>query len=563
MSATLSNVFKLPFQEQIAFFRQKVNLPTKRYDDIKKTTHDRAFVVAGAQSADLLNDLRKTIDQCISEGKSIGWYRKNWEAIVAKHGWTDYTGHESQARRVWRTRVTYQTNMSVSYAAGRWEQLHDPDLVMMPYLKYVHGDARHPRQHHLAWHNFTAPRDHPFWATHAVPNGWMCHCSIVGARDEDYAKAKADGKHEPPAGWDKVDPKTGEQVGIDKGFGYAPGESVKRHLQNFVAQKLTNLSPEIAKSLESHVNPVLGSITPIQQAAPYWDASTRAGKWHEASFSDAPTYIKDIVRRVGDIKVLSSPKEPPYCQPDKFIEMDGVKKDRTRSQSVWRHEFGHYVDGALAKDNLKLLSQHVGFVDAMKKDAAALIKDGAHGLQTANTTLTRRAWLDKRYALSSESFGVAADKATWLSARAKEVGIDYAEMQAQMQKHAVFTDLPLNAKQERYRRIIEAWGQKDAQGLMDAMTGGYGSDESYRVFEKGVVGNVSDLFGSVTRNKVAGQDKSGFGHSDKYYRQWSANQGAESFANLYDLHGEGSPFWTQLAERFVPNVNNVFLELLK
>lgn len=258
MSATLSNVFKLPFQEQIDFFRQKVNLPTERHDDIKKSAHDRAFVVAGAQRADLLDDLRKTIDTAIADGKSIGWYRKNWKVITAKHGWTDYTGNESQARRDWRTRVTYQTNMSVSYAAGRWAQLHDPELIkMMPYLKYVHGDARHPRPLHISWNGFTAPRDHPFWETHATPNGWMCHCYIVGATEGDYAKAKSGGKHEPPAGWDKVDPKTGEPVGIDKGFGYAPGASIKRPMRDFIAQKLINLDAPIGAAMWEKLKTVL------------------------------------------------------------------------------------------------------------------------------------------------------------------------------------------------------------------------------------------------------------------------------------------------------------------
>ncbi len=258
MSATLSNVFKLPFQEQIYFFRQKINLPTERYDDITGAAHDRMFVVAGAKTADLVDDLRKTIDQSIAEGKSLGWYRKNWEAITAKHGWTDYTGHESQARRDWRTRVTYQTNMSVSYAAGRWEQLHDPDLVMMmPYLTYVHHDNRHPRPIHVSWNGFTAPRDHDFWKTHAVPNDHFCHCSLEAADEADYAKAKASGKHEPPAGWDKIDPKTGEQVGIGKGFGYAPGASVKRPMRDFIAQKLINLDAPIGAAMWEKLKPVL------------------------------------------------------------------------------------------------------------------------------------------------------------------------------------------------------------------------------------------------------------------------------------------------------------------
>jgi uncharacterized protein with gpF-like domain len=221
-----SEAFNQPFAEQLAFFRAKLNLPTARWDDIMRAAHDRAFVVAGAQNTDLLDDLRSAVDRSIGEGKSLGWFQTNFDSIVVKHGWSGWTGEGSKAGRDWRTTIIYQTNISTSYAAGRWQQLHDPDLILtMPYLRYVHGDPRRPRPLHLSWDGFTAPRDHPFWATHACPNGWRCTCRITAADDADYSAAQASGKHQPPAGWEDIDPKTGEQVGIDKGFGYAPGAS--------------------------------------------------------------------------------------------------------------------------------------------------------------------------------------------------------------------------------------------------------------------------------------------------------------------------------------------------
>lgn len=251
-----TNTFASPFAEQVEFFRKKINLPSERWDDIKKSAHDRAFIVAGANKADLLNDLRLTIDQCIAEGKSLGWYQKQFDSIVNKHGWTGWTGEGTKAGQDWRTTITYQTNMSVSYAAGRWKQLHDPDLIKFrPYLTYHHADGvRRPRPLHLSWNGFTAPRDHPFWLTHACPNGWRCHCFISAASEEDYNAAKAAGKHEPPDGWDKIDPKTGEQIGIDKGFGYAPGANVNTPLRSFVHDKLITYPPAITKALSHDVN---------------------------------------------------------------------------------------------------------------------------------------------------------------------------------------------------------------------------------------------------------------------------------------------------------------------
>ena len=57
--------FNTPFAEQLDFFRRKLNLPSERWDDIQKAAHDRAFIVAGAMKADLVEDLRESIDKAM------------------------------------------------------------------------------------------------------------------------------------------------------------------------------------------------------------------------------------------------------------------------------------------------------------------------------------------------------------------------------------------------------------------------------------------------------------------------------------------------------------------
>lgn len=44
--------------------------------------HDKAFTVAKMMDVDLLADVRKAVDQAISEGKSIDWFRKNLTSIL-------------------------------------------------------------------------------------------------------------------------------------------------------------------------------------------------------------------------------------------------------------------------------------------------------------------------------------------------------------------------------------------------------------------------------------------------------------------------------------------------
>lgn len=82
----------------------------------------------------------------------------------------------------------------------------------------------HPRPMHKQWGDMrlTLRHDDPFWASHFPPNGWGCRCRVVAVRGPAEGDAG-----EPPAGSHEIDPKTGEPVGIDRGWGYAPGATWK------------------------------------------------------------------------------------------------------------------------------------------------------------------------------------------------------------------------------------------------------------------------------------------------------------------------------------------------
>lgn len=221
--------FNTPFAEQLDFFRQKLNLPSERWDDITREQHDRAFIVAGAQKADLLKDLNDAVTKAIEQGKGLEEFRKDFAAIVQKHGWTGWTGEGSKAGVAWRTKVIYQTNMATSYAAGRYKQLTDPAfLKLRPYWRYVHNDSvLHPRPLHQHWGDIglTLPHDHPFWDTHFPPNGWGCMCHVTAVAAPQPGDATS-----PPDGWDQRND-LGRLPGIDTGFDYTPGKSVVDELR--------------------------------------------------------------------------------------------------------------------------------------------------------------------------------------------------------------------------------------------------------------------------------------------------------------------------------------------
>lgn len=244
-----------PFQEQIDYLRQKLRVPTERWDDIQRSAHDRAFMVAGAAKADLLKDLHEAVVQRATDGKGLKQFQKDFKAIVQKHGWTGWTGEGTKEGVAWRTKVIYQTNMAQSYAAGRYRQLTDPDyLRLRPYWRYIHSGAREPRPQHLAWHGLTLRHDHPFWASHFPPNGWGCGCRVASVSKAEGERSRNAGLGDPPDDWSATDLKTEAPTGIDKGFDYTPGAGVDVPLRKMVQDKLITYPPAIGKALAADVN---------------------------------------------------------------------------------------------------------------------------------------------------------------------------------------------------------------------------------------------------------------------------------------------------------------------
>lgn len=241
--SVVSGALKRPFDEQVKFFRGKLGnlVPTERWDDLKRGQHDIGFMVAGATKADLLTDLAAAVDRTISEGKTIQAFRNDFQDIVQRRGWHNWTGEGTKAGEAWRTRVIYTTNMSTSYAAARYEQL---DKGGFDYWIYKHSGSAEPRPEHLGWDGLTLPKDHPFWQTNAPKNGWGCECYVVGARSERGARRLGGNPAKTlPDGWDAIDPKTGAPVGIDKGWDYRPGR--RAAAIRAITEKLGRFDPRL------------------------------------------------------------------------------------------------------------------------------------------------------------------------------------------------------------------------------------------------------------------------------------------------------------------------------
>ncbi|MGB0695376.1 MAG: PBECR2 nuclease fold domain-containing protein [Rhodospirillaceae bacterium] len=225
----------VPFGEAIEFLRQKLNLPSRAWTDIKERAHARSFVVAGAMKDRLLADIHGALVNALNDGTTLDGFRKAFDAITDRHGWTP-----KQNKR-WRARVIYDTNLRMARAAGRAKQIsrlaeRERAAGRGLFLRYVAVRDDRTRPEHLAWDGLILPIDHPFWSTHSPPNGWFCRCTleilterqmrrmgyqvtpddkIPAIRMEPRQVTLADGSSEV---WDTPE-------GIDTGFGYSVGQA--------------------------------------------------------------------------------------------------------------------------------------------------------------------------------------------------------------------------------------------------------------------------------------------------------------------------------------------------
>lgn len=166
------------YKEAVDYFRQKINLPTRRWNDLEGAMHTRAFTVAGAMRADILLDFRKAVDRAIEKGDSLQDFRNNFYDIAKKWRAADPSFDakmEKPKYGAWRSKVIYQTNMVTAAAAAQERQARAmPDVFT--HAKYICQMLPGSRDEHKAWNGTVLPVNDPWWEKHSPPNGFGCLC---------------------------------------------------------------------------------------------------------------------------------------------------------------------------------------------------------------------------------------------------------------------------------------------------------------------------------------------------------------------------------------------------
>ena len=259
--------FDLAPETAVQFFAAKGLKPTFAWQDMLAEEHLKAFTVAKMMDADMLADVHNAMTEAITEGKTVRWFQEQLEPMMQAKGWWGKKLVEDplaiptpaggkfkivQLGSAPRLRTIFRTNMQNAYAVGHWEKIL-AQKEEAPFLMYDALDDHRTRPAHAALDNKVLPVDHPFWKTHAPPNGWNCRCSLIQL-DADQMESLL-GKTEPDTApaiktrpW--TNPRTGKvlqvPVDLDPGWDYNPGRLQAEHLATLALEKTAALPPKIA-----------------------------------------------------------------------------------------------------------------------------------------------------------------------------------------------------------------------------------------------------------------------------------------------------------------------------
>lgn len=208
--------FKLPFLEQLNFFKQKgIKLSSESWRDVWQQAHSRAFTVARVLAMDVLVDLKAAITEAIETGITLAQFKKTVKETLEAKGWLAQKGEAAQVimpdgstrKRLTGHRLDtiYRQNLNTSYQVGRYKQMADVK-ALRPFWQYMTADDVAVRDEHAALHGKVYHADHPIWDTYYPPNDFNCRCYVktlsVRQLKQRGLKEETKGvKDKPAEGW--------------------------------------------------------------------------------------------------------------------------------------------------------------------------------------------------------------------------------------------------------------------------------------------------------------------------------------------------------------------------
>ena len=416
--------WELTPEEALDFLKTKGLAQSFDYRDLIGEEHARAFTVAKMMDADLLADVKASLDDAIASGVPFQQWADELTPLLQAKGWwgrkqvTDPLTGETIVASLGspsRLQTIYRTNMQASYSAGAWDSIQaNKDLA--PYLLYDAVDDFRTRPEHHAWDGTVLHADDSWWDTHYPPNGWNCRCSVIQLSEDELADLGLAPSQKPAGGtYSWQNPRTGktQQVpkGIDPGWNYNVGQARAQLLAKTISDKLKGYPPgfahaakaglEAAKDAGAAAAKAETTVAAGGASAATMKAVERSAQWQleQALQSKTPYLAKSI-------KDLQKTKAGAALGPAELLAKAKVQAEKLNQQTAlsdWKKAYlagkpapakAQAVFDALPEDAAKALTAQLDVVKAEAAAQAAANEQLASILAAPGKTLEAKA-LDK------------------------------------------------------------------------------------------------------------------------------------------------------------------------
>ncbi|EWH09854.1 Mu phage minor capsid protein GpF [Catenovulum agarivorans DS-2] len=181
----LQTAFKQPPKDAVAYFRSKGFTVSDNWWEVWQGAHAKAFTVAKAMRMDVLEDIRKGLDQALAQGKTAKQFTDELAPLLKNKGWWGkqiWADSEGNAREVQlgsyhRLRNIYRINLQTAYMSGRYRRQLE-GAKTRPYWMYVAILDGQTRPTHRTLNGKVFRFDDPIWQVIYPPNGWGCRCRV-------------------------------------------------------------------------------------------------------------------------------------------------------------------------------------------------------------------------------------------------------------------------------------------------------------------------------------------------------------------------------------------------
>lgn len=155
-----------PPQEALAFWRSKVPIARRAFDQLTQEYQVRAFTVSGLAKLDQLQAVQSSLEKALADGQDFRSWKEATRDLFERAGFTQ--------NNAFQVETIFRNAMQTSYNAGRWSQGVGAGAR---YARYDAIDDERSRPTHRAQDNKVFPVDHQFWSQWWPPNGHNCRCS--------------------------------------------------------------------------------------------------------------------------------------------------------------------------------------------------------------------------------------------------------------------------------------------------------------------------------------------------------------------------------------------------